>query len=278
MVNIQNLLIDACLAETREGFRFIFGEFDEKCVSTAEYVGRLALENISDSSALYHNLEHTIMVNSAGNAILKGKHLRYGGITPEGWLNFMIATYCHDIGYVHGICRKDGDDVFATGLEDETVEVRRGGSDAQLAPWHVDRSKSFVRERFGDSDFIDTDQVCDMIESTRFPVEEDEVEKEDEDFCTLVRAADLIGQLGDPRYLHKIPALYYEFMESGSLEVMGYENPEQMRKEYADFYRKMIYPHIRGALDILRVTEEGRQWASILFSHVVNVEQLNTPK
>ena len=31
----------------------------------------------------------------------------------------------------------------------------------------------------------------------------------------LVRAADLIGQLGDPHYLRKANALYYEFEEIG---------------------------------------------------------------
>lgn len=31
----------------------------------------------------------------------------------------------------------------------------------------------------------------------------------------LVQAADLIGQLSDPRYLKKISALFYEFQETG---------------------------------------------------------------
>ena len=278
MINVQKLLIDACLAETRAGFQSLYGEIDEKIVSTAEFAGRLALENIAESSALYHNLEHTILVSSAGNAILKGKELRYGGISPHEWLHFTIAVFCHDIGFVHGICNRDDGEVFATGLEESAVEVRTEGSDAQLGPWHVDRSKQFVRERFTGTEGVDTPLVCAMIESTRFPVPEGAENKEEGHLGSLVRAADLVGQLGDPRYLHKIPALYYEFMEIGSVEVMGYKNPEQMRREYARFYRKMIYPHIREALDFLRVTEEGRQWASVLFSHVYNVEQSKLPR
>jgi hypothetical protein len=62
--------------------------------------GRLALENIANSDALYHDLYHTVMVTLAGQAILEGKHLCEGGIKPVDWLHCMIALLCHDIGYV----------------------------------------------------------------------------------------------------------------------------------------------------------------------------------
>jgi len=40
-----------------------------------------------------------------------------------------------------------------------------------------------------------------------------------------LRAADLIGQLGDPHYLRKANALYYEFEEIGLNRQLGYESP-----------------------------------------------------
>jgi hypothetical protein len=41
----------------------------------------------------------------------------------------------------------------------------------------------------------------------------------------LVRAADLIGQLGDPLYPRKLNALFYEFAETGVNQRLGYASP-----------------------------------------------------
>jgi hypothetical protein len=65
-------------------------------------VGRLALENIADSDAAYHDMNHTIMVTLVGREILRGKHTKEGGVTPRDWLHFVISLLCHDIGYVRG--------------------------------------------------------------------------------------------------------------------------------------------------------------------------------
>ena len=111
--------------------------------------GRLALENIANTDALYHDVDHTVLATLAGQAILEGKHLSEGGVTPRDWMHFMIALLCHDIGYLKGICSADKDNVFATGIGDDKVEISPTLTDAALAPYHVDRSKLFIRERFG---------------------------------------------------------------------------------------------------------------------------------
>ena len=46
----------------------------------------------------------------------------------------------------------------------------------------------------------------------------------------LARAADLIGHLGDPEYLHKIPALFYEFEELGIYQSMGCQTLGSLRR------------------------------------------------
>jgi hypothetical protein len=58
------------------------------------------LENIGNSDALYHNVEHTILVTLVGQEILRGKHIREGSISCEDWMHTMISLLCHDIGYV----------------------------------------------------------------------------------------------------------------------------------------------------------------------------------
>jgi hypothetical protein len=151
-----------------------------------------------------------------------------------------------------------------------------GGTDAALAPYHVDRAKRFIRERFGRELLIDVDAevIVEYIEMTRFSVHQTELPKDSTDYPALVRAADFIGQLGDPNYLRKIPALFYEFEELGENAKMGYQTPGDMRRNYAKFFWNAVNPYIQGALAYLRVTQEGKQWVANLHSHVFAVEHL----
>ena len=79
------------------------------------------------------------------------------------------------------------------------VSLPRGSSDAALAPYHVDRSKLHVLDRAAEAKLLDGQRIARAIEFARFPVSAHE-EENDED-GSLLRAADLIGPLGDPRYL-----------------------------------------------------------------------------
>ena len=61
----------------------------------------------------------------------------------------MISLLCHDIGYVRGVCRGDRDGHYVSGENGKLVPISAGATDASLTPYHVARSKLFVRERFG---------------------------------------------------------------------------------------------------------------------------------
>jgi hypothetical protein len=219
-------------------FRRAYGSLDNGYGGFISWLARFALENISNSDMLYHDVEHTMLVTTVGQQILAGKHLKEGGVSPRDWAHFMVALLCHDIGYVRGLCRGDGDNRYATGVGDETIELPVGGTDAALTPYHVDRSQLFMRERFGGKKLIDidVDLICSYIEMTKFPPPDDPKYKDTKGYAGLVRAADFIGQLGDPDYLRKIPALFYEFEQFGANEKIGYKNPGDMRKGYAGFF------------------------------------------
>jgi hypothetical protein len=88
----------------------------------------------------------------------------------------------------------------------------------------------------------------------------------------LVRAADLIGQLADPNYLRKLPALYYEFQETGVNKHLGYGSPLDLRRNYPQFYWNMVNSYIQDGLRYLRVTQEGKQWIANLYAHVFSSE------
>jgi hypothetical protein len=103
-------------------------------------------------------------------------------------------------------------------------------------------------------------------------VPDDDWYKDTEGYPALVRAADFIGQLGDPNRPRKSPALFYEFEEIGANEEFGYQRPGDLRQNYAKFYWDVVSPYIQGALRYLRVTQEGKQWIAGLYANVFGSE------
>lgn len=272
MFNGTQLMIDAFVERLEDAYTRNYGTFEPSYGEILAWAGRMALERIAQTDALYHNVEHTVMVTLVGQEILRGKHIRQGGVTPSDWLHFMISLLCHDIGYVRGVCRSDRDDVCSTGSGDEVVTLPPGATDAFLTTYHVDRGILFIRERFGGHTVIDSDLIVENIELTRFPTPEDTDHQETSDYRGLVRAADLIGQLADPGYLRKQPALFFEFEETGTNAKLGYKSPADLRRGYPSFYWDVVYPYVEDGIDHLRVTQEGRQWIANLNAHVFATE------
>ena len=272
MFNATELLIDAFVERLQQDYRRTYGVLETSYPGIIAWAGRMALENIANSDALYHDVEHTLMVTLVGQEILKGKHLREGGVSPWDWLHFMLSLLCHDIGYVRGVCRDDRAGVYTTGLDEQTITLLPGASDASLTPYHVDRGKRFVRERFGGGDVIDAEVIAANIECTRFPVPHDSDHRGTDDYPGLVRAADLIGQLASPNHLRKLPALFYEFEETGVNATLGYKNPGDLRAGYPTFFWQVVTPYIQDGLRHLRITQTGKQWIANLHAHVFAVE------
>src|SRR5262249_53999597 len=97
----------------------------------------------------------------------------------------------------------------------ETVDLAEGATDASLTPYHIERGKIFVRERFAKNRHIEVEVLCANIEYTRFPVPHENEGEAPSEYPGLLRASDLIGQLADLSYMRKIWALFTEFDETG---------------------------------------------------------------
>lgn len=274
MFDPTQLLIDHFVQQIREGYHRTYGGWKSDYADIIGWAGSMALENIANSDALYHDVEHTILVTLVGQEILRGKHIREGGISCEDWMHAIISLLCHDIGYVKGVCRQDrpSEGLYATGVGDQMVNLPPGASDASLTPHHVDRGKQFIEERFGGHILIDAEIIKRNIELTRFPVPRDDDHQDRINCPGLVRAADLIGQLSDPRYLKKISALYYEFEETGVNKALGYRHPGDLRQNYSKFYWNGVHPYIKDALHYLELTLEGKQIMANLYANVFVVE------
>jgi hypothetical protein len=255
---------------------FLATEMNRRCGSShprltelVPFAAQLALECIANSDALYHNVEHTMLVTLAGHDIFVGRALLTPS-TPTDYAHLIVACLMHDIGYVRGILKGDGIDGYVIDKTGRKICLPRGSSDAALMPYHVDRSKLFVLDRMHE---LDAERIADAIEHTRFPVSSVASQNEIAEEGSLVRAADLIGQLGDPHYLRKSNALFREFEEVGLNKQLGYESPADVVDKYPQFYWNMVSPHIQAAIRYLNVTSRGRQWIANLYGNVFRAER-----
>ena len=249
-----------------------FGSSQAHLAETVPSIARIAIECIGNSDALYHNVEHTMLVTLAGHDIMRGRALRQH-MPAEDYAHVIIACLTHDIGYVRGLLRDDDEDGYVVDTSGRKITLPRGASDAALMPYHVDRSKLFVMERLEGIGQLDKNRVARAIEGTRFPsIVPSEQEEYDEE-AGLLRAADLIGQLGDPHYIRKANALYYEFEETGLNRQLGYSSPADLVNLYPQFYWNSVAPHVQTAIRYLNVTSRGRQWIANLYSNVFRAER-----
>ena len=271
MLNPTSVLADALGRYLAETYRRIYGDQEPRIAAGLDEAARLVIERIANSDALYHNCEHTALVTLCVQDILRGRRLERT-VTPLDWGHTILAALNHDIGYVRGICRGDTTEQFVIDAAGNTVTPPRGASDAFLAPYHVERGKIMVRERFASVPFIDEERIASAIELTRFPVPDDEDHAATNTEAGLVRAGDLIGQLGDPFYPRKLNALYYEFVEIGIHETLGYSSPADMVDHYPQFYWNKVERYLGDALRYLGMTVQGKQWTATLYSHIFAIE------
>jgi hypothetical protein len=249
-----------------------FGASNAGLTELLPFAAKLTLECIGNSDALYHNIEHTMLVALAGHDILTGRAL-LRPTTAADYANFILACLAHDIGYVRGVVQGDDDESYIADGTGRTIRLPRGSSDAALAPYHVDRSKLFVLERLDAVNEVDATRIARAIEYTRFPYTASSNDNLIEEEGLLLRAADLIGQLGDPNYMRKSNALFCEFEEIGLNKTLGYDTPADIVYKYSQFYWKNVAPQIQTAIRYLNVTSSGRQWIANLYSNVFRAER-----
>ena len=259
-----------------EGYRAVYGKRPPDQGSVIRAMAQLAVERISSSDALYHDVQHTMMVTLVGQTILRGR-IMVEEVTPEDWLHFTVATLCHDVGYLRGACPGDRDGRYVIDADGATIDAPRGASDAILAPNQNKRGKIFVHHHSKMINQLDPERIARAIELTRFPIPEGADYADTASEPALVRAADLIGQLGDPSHSRKLNALYWEFVEIGIAAQLGYRSPADLAEQYPRFFWSKVEPYLETALGHLERTVAGKQWIAQLYAHVF-VEEHGLPR
>jgi hypothetical protein len=146
MITLPALAAEALGSFLASDIKDRFGSSHARLAELIPFAARLALECIGNSDALYHNVEHTMLVTLVGHDIFKGRALSQRS-TPTDYANFIVACLTHDIGYVRGVVKGDKDDGYVVDGGGRKISLPRGSSDAALAPYHVERSKLFVLDR-----------------------------------------------------------------------------------------------------------------------------------
>ncbi len=248
-----------CLQRLQQGYQAVYGSEKSAALHLVTANARRAFGAIAQTTAAYHDLEHTALVTLTGQEILRGKQQLEGNVSSQDWLHTILSLLCHDIGYVRGICQDDRpqQSIYSTGC-DRLIILPATATDASLTPFHVDRGKQFIDQTFSHHPLIDAEILQRNLEMTRFPVPQDSLHRDTNTYPGLVRAADLIGQLSDPHYLEKLPALFQEFQEIGSAAAMGYRTVQDLRLGFPDFYHRIVAPYIQPAVTYLQQTEAGR--------------------
>jgi len=268
MFNPNQIVIDAFIADMLSRYREVFPHPETGREAVLEQAARTAFETLLQCDCPYHDLNHTIMVADVGQTILRGRFVAQGDVTPNEWVHALMAMLFHDVGYVRGLLRADRPGSYVADETGRRVTLPVGATDASLMPYHVTRGCLFVQERFGGNPLVDVSTVAGYIEMTRFPVPSDPHYQKTDSVAALVRAADLIGQMGDPGYDRKVNRLYTEFVETGEATRLGYHNAEELRAGFPDFFNEQVYPYLGPALKYLSRTGEGQQWIANLFHHV----------
>ncbi len=272
MITVPELAADASGDFLGHYMRRRYGSSNNQLVEIVPSIARIALECIGNSDALCHNVEHTMLVTMAGHDILRGRAL-HNHMPAEDYAHIIIACLTHDIGYVRGLFRGDNQDGYVVDADGRKAALPRGSSDAAMLPYHVDRSKMYVMERLHGIEILDKERIARAIEGTRFPASLPSEDEECDDEAALLRAADLIGQLGDPHYIRKANALFHEFEEAGLNRQLGYSSPADLVNLYPQFYWNLVAPHVQTAIRYLNVTSNGRQWIANLYSNVFRAER-----
>src|SRR5689334_11211487 len=123
MITVPELAADALSSFLADYMERRFGSSEGRLVELVPSVARVAMECIGNSDALYHNVEHTMLVTLAGHEILRGRAL-HARLLAVDYAHVIIACLTHDIGYVRGILPGDDEDGYVINATGTKVKLQ----------------------------------------------------------------------------------------------------------------------------------------------------------
>ena len=271
MFRPSDIIIDAFIKRLRRSYTRIYGDGEPDHCNSIEQVARMALARMAQSDALYHNLDHTLLVTMVGHDILRGQIIRDGKMPSIDWVNFVCSLLCFATGFYRYACPGDDHERCVIDTEGATIEVPRGVSNGWLWAYFTDRSIVYVRHHYANHPIIDAEKMAANIEYARFPPP---VEKHPDTatYPGLLRASHIIGAVADPNFLLKMPSMVQELEESGMTKLLGYTTVAEFQVHYPELFWETLHPLIRDAAALLKFTGHGREWLANMHAHLLAEE------
>lgn len=271
MFRPSDIIIEAFVRRLRDDYDAIFGAGQPGHRETIVETARMTLPRIARSNALFHDLDHTMLVTLVGQDILRGRMARDGDVSAGDWVHFVASLLCFAVGFVRNTCPGDDGDDCVIDEDGARLRLPRGATDARLWPHFADRGKMFVRHYFQDHPLLDSEVMAANIEYSRYPPPPDR-NLETESYPGLLRAAHLIGSIADPNFMLKIKPLVLELEESGMTAQLGFANVEEFLIGYPNMFWTQLYPRVADGMELLKFSGEGRAWLANLHAHLLRQE------
>jgi hypothetical protein len=179
-----------------------------------------------------------------------------------------VSLLCYAIGFCRDLL--PGDDGRRCVIDDKgTVTILPvGATDGALWPHFSARGKLFVRHYFANHSMLNAERLADYFDYSRFPVPTSSNADTASD-PGLLRAAYLIGSVGDPDFMRKVGPMLIELREAGLAEQFGFHDAESFRANYPHYFKQVLRPMIGDATRLLELTASGRTWLAGMHAHLL---------
>ncbi|HYE49632.1 MAG TPA: hypothetical protein VEB20_08580 [Azospirillaceae bacterium] len=274
MFRPSDIVIDAFVAHLRDSFCAAFPAAPGAHLDALVRAVRVGANRIALADALYHDLDHTVVVTRVGEDIMRGKMIRDGRVTSLDWVHFTAALVLFAIGFCRDLVPGDRGESCVISPSGMRLRLPEGSTAGRLWPWFAERGMMFVRCFFEDDPVLDPDRLAAMIDYARFPPPLD-THPEIASYPGLLRAAHLIGAIADPYFPQKLKPLTLELEESGMLSQLGFRNVVEFRAGYPKLFWELLNPIIKDGVDLLEYTPPGRLWLASMRAHLLREEHVH---
>jgi len=199
--------------------------------------------------APYHNFDHAVDAALTVARIIVGWNRAHPGdaFDEEQFLLAVTAGFFHDAGYI-----KDRGDLEGSGGKHTFTHVQRGMEMARL----------YLLQKGWPKEEVET--VVKMISLTDYRHQPDPVElfpdPKERRLAGILPTADLVAQMADSEYLHRLDDLYLEFKEVYDQEgvkklrtsgTQVFRSAGEIRAGVSRFYREFVAPRLEqfGRMD-----------------------------
>ena len=271
MFKPSDFVINAFIRELRKGYAAGFGDGTPGHADLVAEVARSTLGRIARSNALYHDLDHTIIVTQVGIEIMQGRMIRDADVVSLDWVHYVVSLLCFSIGFVRDVCPGDAPGQVVIEETGRTAAMPRGATDGYLWQYAVERGMLYVRTRFRHHPVLNPEILAGQIEYARFPPLSDR-NPETATYGGLLRAAHFIGAAADPNFMAKMRPLFLELQESGIATQFGFGDAAQFRAAYVELFWNILHKMTRDGAALLAYTANGRQWLANMYAQVLAEE------